>query len=204
MDREKGIVNKVFHQWTNEEKEYLRKITPGKHHREILELMNQKFEYQFNLMQIKGAINRYNFKTGFTGRYEKGNIPFNKNTKGLTGANKTSFKKGQKSINCRQVGSERITVDGYIEIKTSEPNKWEQKHRLIYEKNKGEIPDNHVIVFADGNKQNLDINNLISISRSQLLIMNQKKLIKDDADLTKTGAILANVLVKINERKRDI
>ena len=27
MAREKGAVNKVFHQWTDEEKEYLRKIT---------------------------------------------------------------------------------------------------------------------------------------------------------------------------------
>lgn len=204
MAREKGTVNKVFHQWTDEEKEYLKRITPGKHHREILELMNQKFEYKFNLMQIKGAINRYKFKTGFTGRYEKGNVPFNKNTKGLTGPNKTSFKKGQKPINHRPIGSERITVDGYIEVKTSEPSKWELKHRLIYEKYKGKIPEDHAIVFADGNKQNLDINNLILVSRHQLLIMNKKKLIKDDADLTKTGAILANVLVKINERKRDI
>ena len=204
MAREKGTVNKVFHQWTDEEKEYLKRITPGKHHREILELMNQKFEYKFNLMQIKGAINRYKFKTGFTGRYEKGNVPFNKNTKGLTGPNKTSFKKGQKPINHRPIGSERITVDGYIEVKTSEPSKWEPTHTLIYEKYKGKIPEDHAIVFADGNKQNLDINNLILVSRHQLLIMNKKKLIKDDADLTKTGAILANVLVKINERKRDI
>ena len=33
------------HKWTKEEIEYLKEITPGHHHKEILDLMNEKFEY---------------------------------------------------------------------------------------------------------------------------------------------------------------
>lgn len=195
--------NKKNHKWTKEENEYLREITPGRHHIEILNLMNEKFEYQFTLMQIKGAISRYKLKTGFDGRYKKGSIPFNKNTKGLTKANKTSFKKGHRSKQYKHIGSERIAVDGYTEVKIADPDKWEAKHRLIYEKYHGKIPKDYVVMFADGNKNNFDINNLIAISRHQLLLMNSNKLIKSDANLTKSGAILTNVLIKIRERKKE-
>lgn len=82
-----------IHRWSEEEKKYLAEITPGKHYSEILELMNKKFKNTFTISQIKGAIGRYKLNTGFTGKFEKGNIPKNKGTKGLTGANKTSFKK---------------------------------------------------------------------------------------------------------------
>ena len=103
------------HKWTKEEIEYLKEITPGHHHKEILELMNEKFEYQFGLKQVAGAIKRYNLKTGFTGHFKKGSEPWNKGTKGLTGPNRTSFKKGETiHPNYRPVGSERLNRDGYI------------------------------------------------------------------------------------------
>lgn len=47
----------------------------------------------------------------------------------------------------------------------------------------------------------LDINNLIMVSKSQLLKLNQHKLIKDDADLTRTGVIIADLITKISKRK---
>ena len=128
IGRPKGSKNKVIHIWSTDEKEYLIKITHGKSYRDILGLMNNKFEYQFSLNQIKSAISRYNLNTGRTGRFEKGRIPANKGTKGLTGANKTSFKKGNTPLNHKPVGSERVSVDGYTEIKVSEPNKWRLKH----------------------------------------------------------------------------
>ena len=81
MPRPKGAESVTCHKWTDEEKAYLKEITPGHHHIEIQQLMNEKFEYQFTLNQIKGAINRYKHNTGFTGYYEKGNIPFNKGKK---------------------------------------------------------------------------------------------------------------------------
>ena len=38
---------------------------------------------------------------------------------------------------------------------------------------------------------------------SELQIMNSKKLIQNDADLTKTGIMIANVLIKIKDKERE-
>ena len=43
----------------------------------------------------------------------------------------TRFKKGHVPKNHKPVGYERITRDGYIEVKTAEPNVFELKHRLV-------------------------------------------------------------------------
>lgn len=191
-----------MHAWSDEEKEYLKEVTPGNSRKQILELMNNRFEYQFALSQIVGAIKRYKLNTGRTGRFEKGQESWNKGTKGLVKANKTSFKKGQMSINHKEVGSERVNVDGYTEIKVAEPNIWKFKQRIIWEQHNGEIPKGCQIIFADGDKSNLDIDNLLIITRKQLLILNQNKLIYQDAELTKVGINIANVISQISEVKK--
>lgn len=116
--------------WSDEEKEYLKEITPGHHYVEIVELMNKKFDREFTVKLVKNAIGRYKLNTGFNGRFEKGLIPHNKGQKGVCakGAEKGWFKKGQIPINHKPVGSERITKDGYIMLKVAEPNKWRLKH----------------------------------------------------------------------------
>lgn len=206
----KGVFKVTPHIWSEEEKKYLKEITPGKHYKEIQELMKNKFNLEFTMNQIKGAICRYKLNTGFTGRFQKGDIPFNKgksqkdymSAESIEKTKKTRFKKGQSPINWRPVGSERITKDGYTEIKIAEPNVWELKHKVLWEREHGSVPPKHVVIFADGNKENLDINNLMLISREKLLIMNTNELIKKDAELTKTGALIADVLIKVRRRKK--
>lgn len=58
----------------------------------------------------------------------------------------TRFKKGHVPKNHKPVGYERITRDGYIEVKTAEPNVFELKHRLVWIEHNGEIP--LVIIFS--------------------------------------------------------
>ena len=75
------------------------------------------------------------------------------------------FKKGDIPSNKKPIGSERIIKDGYTEIKVAEPNKWESpKHRVIWEKVNGKISKGYALVFADGNKQNFGLDNLILVS----------------------------------------
>lgn len=200
--RPKGSRSGEVHIWSQQEKEYLKEVTPGNSRKQILELMNNRFEYQFTLSQIVGAIKRYKLNTGRTGRFEKGQESWNKGTKGLTKANKTSFRQGHKPINHKKIGSERVNVDGYTEIKVAEPNVWRAKHRVIWEKHNGKIPKESAIIFADGDKSNLCITNLILVTRKQLSLLNRYNLIKEDAELTKIGINIANVISKIAEVKR--
>ena len=197
MGRLKG---KQQHYWTNEEKEYLKEITPGHHHKEIIQLMNEKFEYQFTHTQITAAIKRYGLKTGFDGRFKKGSIPFNKGTKGMMKSNKTSFQKGIVPANKKPVGSERINVDGYTEIKVEEPNVYKLKQRVLYEQyHNVKLTSNQIIIFLNGDKSDFSKENLCLVDRKQLLVLNKEGLITDDIDTTKAGLNVANILIKINE-----
>jgi hypothetical protein len=146
------------------------------------------------------------------GCFKKGNIPKNKGRKwaeymseeSQAKSRATTFKNGNIPKNHRPVGSERINVEGYSEIKTKEPNVWEYKHRLIYEQHYGKAPDGYVVMFADRNKQNFDIDNLILVSRHEDLIMNSKKLLYNDKELTKSGHLVAKIISKERELRKDI
>ena len=204
MGRPKGSKNRgQRHIWSDEEKEYLKEIVTGRSHKEIIKMMNDKFEHQFTEGQIKGAIGRNNLNTGRTGRFERGHRPANKGTKGIMKANKTSFQKGHTPKNHKEVGSERVSVDGYTEIKVAEPNKWRLKHRVMYEKyHNVELDPKQLVIFADGDKRNLTKENLLLVDNKQLLTLNQHKLIKENGELTKVGLNLANIIIKLNDLKR--
>ena len=200
MGRPLGVENKgPRHIWSDEEKQYLAEITPGRGYKEIQSMMSCKFGFDYAHHQIKGAITRNKLNTGRTGRFEKGHATWNKGTKGLTKANVTSFKKGQKSHNYKPVGSERITKDGYCEIKVSDTGRrWRPKHVLIYEKHHGKVPKGSAVIFLDGDKRNFDIDNLYLVTRSQLAMLNKNSLIQKDAELTKTAINVVDLMKKIS------
>ena len=202
MGRTKGVKNKKpQHKWSQEEKQYLASIVKGKTYKELVTLMNEKFDYEFSSQQIEGALRRYNLKTGNTGQFKKYKEPWNKGLKGYMGANKTSFKKGNIPPNYKPVGSERVTRDGYTEVKIKDPNKWELKHRHIYKKHYGEIPSGYNVIFADKNISNFDIDNLILVSKAEMLMLNREKLIFEDKELTKTGVNIVKLINKTKNKK---
>ena len=204
MGRPLGVENKgPRHIWSDEEKQYLAEITPGRGHKEIQSMMSCKFGFDYTRHQIKGAITRNKLNTGRTGRFEKGRATWNKGTKGLTKANVTSFKKGQKPHNYKPLGSERITKDGYCEIKVSDTGRrWRPKHVLIYEKHHGKVPKGSAVIFLDGDKRNFDIDNLYLVTRSQLAMLNKNSLIQKDAELTKTAINVVDLMKKISAMEK--
>ena len=203
MGRPKGSKDKKKqHKWTDEEKEYLASIVKGSTYKEITKQMNDKFEYNFSEEQIKGMMYRNKLTTGTGGYFKKGSTPWNKGLKGYMGANKTSFKKGTIPPNQVPIGTESITKGGYIKVKVGEPNKWKLKQRYIYEQHHGEIPNNCNVIFADRNIQNFDINNLILVSKAEMLILNNNKLIFEDKELTKVGVNIAKVIDKTKKRSK--
>jgi len=67
-----------------------------------------------------------------------------------------------------QIGSETEWKNKYIWVKIGHPNIWRMKHHLIWETAHGQIPDGHRIMFADGDKSNFRLDNLILLSHSDL------------------------------------
>ena len=103
-------------------------------------------------------------------RFQKGHIPDNKGKKVSPEVyermSPTMFKKGHISQNKRAVGSERVNVDGYIEIKVKDPNIWKLKHRLVWEQHNGAIPAGYNVQFKNHNPQDCRIENLYLISKA--------------------------------------
>lgn len=219
---------KVVRVYTDEVVEFIINNYQGKDNIELAELVNKQFNLNVNVASIcnfKGNIKRrkgINLNTGINrGCIKKGNIPMNKGKKwseymseeGMKKSSKTWYKKGNISSNAAPIGTEKIKYsksnkdDGYICIKVCDGKKqknWIPKHRLIYEQHYGKIPAGHKVIFADGNKENFDIDNLILVKNSEELIMNRRKLIFDNKELTKTGANIAKVLNKAYERKKGL
>lgn len=188
---------------TPDQAEFIKLNAKGKTTAELTNLFNKKFNTDIKTTQIRAFKQRNKITSGVDTRFKKGSIPFNKGKKGVGGWEPTQFKKGNIPANHRKVGSERIDRDGYVLVKVAEPNKWKLKHRVVWEEANGPIPEGYHVIFSDGNKENLSIDNLILVSRKQLLTLNKNKLIKKDADLTKTGLAIANVLIKISELKNE-
>ena len=189
--------------FTEKQEQFIRNNVKGKSSRELTAILNAHFGLNFDVSQLRAYKKNHALKSNLDLRFKKGNVPWSKGKKGTNGWVSTQFKKGNIPYNHLPVGSERVTVDGYIEVKVSEPNKWQLRQRLIWERHNGPIREGHCVVFGDSDRQNLDINNLILVSRQQLQILNNKNLIKKDANLTRTGVIIADLYLKISKRKSD-
>lgn len=192
---------------TPQQAEFVINNVRGLSNSELTSLVNETFDLSLTVSQIKSWKSNRGLSSGLRG--SEGKAPPNKGTKGLynVGGNRTSFRKGQPARNYKPVGSERIDRDGYTLIKVSDDGpwhkRWRHKHKVIWEEKHGPIPKGHVILFADQNKRNLDPDNLILIKQSQLSVLNKKGLLHHDAELTKTGIIMADIYRKISERKRN-
>ncbi len=183
-------------------KEFIEQNHVGVGSKNMTNLVNKTFETNYTYAQIKSYYKNHSINSGLNGQFQKGQTPFNKGLKGVGGWEPTQFKKGHRPKNHLPVGSERINTMGYIDIKIAEPNKWRCKHQLIWIAANGEIPKGQVLIFGDGDRRNLDLDNLILISRRQLSTMNSKGLIQNNADLTRTGVIVANIYQKLSDRKK--
>lgn len=111
---------------------------------------------------------RYGLKTGRTGHFEKGSVPWSKGRKMpfRAGSATTQFKKGQLPHNFRGAGHESLGYDGYVWIVIDETNPWTgaatwrvHKHRWLWEQTHGPVPDGHALKCLDGDRQNTDPSN---------------------------------------------
>jgi phage protein len=196
------MVKKAPRRYAKEELDYIRKIAPGRHYHEIVEMFNRKFEFQINAKKLKYTLRNHGISTGLSGRFGKGITPHNKGKKFPGTGNRTTFRKGATPHNKMEVGEDTVTTDGYVKTKIAEPDVWEYKHKLIWAEAHGPIPEKHSIIFADGNKLNLDIDNLLLVSKAELLMLNRRRLISEDSELTKTGLNVVKVMNKIYKIKK--
>lgn len=153
---------------------------------------------------------RKGWKTGWTGHFVKGTAPANKGKKMPFNANsaRTQFKAGQQPANTKYEGHERVSTHGYIEISVKETNphtgferRYVLKHRWLWEKAHGPIPDG-MVLKCKGDCLNVDPSNWELVPRALLPRLNGRfGRGYDDAPADLKPVIMT--IVKLEHRLRE-
>lgn len=160
--------------------EYFKSIVKGHTTEEIRTLYNNKYNYKLTNKQINDLKIKY----------------------GITSGVDTKFKEGVPSHNYKPIGSEFVNDEGYVKIKTKN-NKWEYKHRYIWEKEHGKIPKGYSVIFLDQNKNNFDLDNLKLIKRKDKMMACSYGLFSKDKNATEMGILTAQLINKTKEIKNE-
>lgn len=166
-----------------------------------------------SLSNLNALCKRKGWLTGRTGRYEKGRTPENKGKSMPYNPNsaRTQFKKGREPHNTRYLGHERIGTDGYVQISIAETNphtgygrRYVLKHRWLWEKVNGPLPDGMCLKCLDGDKTNCDPDNWRAIPRALLPRLSGGRWHKpyDDYEPEVRPAVLAIAELEHKARER--
>ncbi len=115
-------------------------------------------------------------------QFHAAQTPWNKGTHFQAGGRsvETQFKAGTRhgtaAYNWQPIGSERITKDGYLQRKLTDTGvtrrDYVSVHWIIWQEAGRTVPAGHALIFKDGNKRNLTLDNLELISRADLMRRN--------------------------------
>ena len=167
--------------WTEEEIRILREMYPDHFAKEIGRIVGRSVSCVYNKaasLGLKSDIEKIRRASAMSSstpgsiaaRFRKGHTPVNKGKKMAPEVYDkcapTMFTKGHRPANHKPVGSERVSVDGYVEIKVAEHAKWRLKHRVMWEEAYGPIPKGHNVQFKDRNPLNCSLDNLYLISKA--------------------------------------
>ncbi len=150
--------------------------------KELTEKFNQTFGRDISRGNIEALCTRNKWLTGRSGRFSEGHTPWNKGVHFKVGGSnpKTRFKPGRKPHTWRPVGTEKIDGDGYLlrKVRDDAPlgmakKNWKPVHVIIWEEHNGAVPEGHIVRFRDGDRTNLDIGNLVLITRKENAIINK-------------------------------
>lgn len=169
----RNIYTGVKKGYTDEEKQFLKEYIPGHTYKEIECEFNRRFGKEIPRKSLRNFRQYYHLKTGCisSGR----------------------FKKNTKGANYRPVGSETVCKNGYVIIKIADPSVWRLKHKYIWEQAYGEIPPGYTLLFADGNPQNITLDNLRLVSRKTQIVMAHEKMLSCGAEYIDTAIAIAEL-----------
>lgn len=109
------------------------------------------------------------------GQFGAGQVPWNAGLRGWQAGGRsveTQFKPGVKPSNTwRPIGAERTSKDGILYRKVADTgikrDDWKAVHVLVWEEHNGPLPDGHIVIFKDGNRENFEPENLMALTRAE-------------------------------------
>lgn len=196
-----------YPKYSKEVFDFIAENVNGKSDKQLHQMLVDKYGDVMSVEKLHAFKKNHHLRNGRDGRFRAGNIPYTKGKKwdefmspeAQKGSRKTCYQKGNRPHNYMPVGSTRILF-GYLQVKVADPDVWKWKHRIVYEQHYGPIPKGKMICFKDGNRMNLDPENLMLMSNEENLKMNHLKLRSESRELTETGIIIARVAIAAKKR----
>ncbi len=180
-------------------------ISRTKWTKEMIEWLKEHFEDDsYNRLAIK--MNKtFNVKiTGSSLEHKIARLGLKKSEeaiKRISLPNKYSFKKGHIPATLKQIGQESLRNNGYTWIKTNSGMR--HKARVVYEQHHGPIPKGCKVIFADGDKSNFDIDNLLLVTTGEHCVLNTNKLrVNGFGEATKSGLLIAKIMIRRGQRAK--
>lgn len=151
--------------------------------------------------QAKAFRKNHKIASGRTGRFERGHVPFTKGKKleefaspeGIRRSSATRFRKGNRPHNWLPVGTISTKSDGYLWIKTAEPDKWMQYQRWIWLQAGRTIPDGCLVTFLDGDNRNFNLDNLAVVTEGESAELTTRHLRFGSGTIGQVGLDIARI-----------
>lgn len=166
------------HVWTLEHLTWLRANRAQQSLTDLASQFNDHFGTQRPASALAAACKNHGIRGQRDTRFTPGTIPWNLGMQGYApGGNNplTRFNHGNRPHNIDAIGTIKKNTVGYWVIKVSDGaakrglssfSNWRFLHRTLWEQHHGPIPSGYLVSFLDGDHDNLEITNLVCISRA--------------------------------------
>ena len=173
--------------------------------------INDEFSLSTSPDEIKGWRARTKNPRPTPSRFQKGHTPFSKGKKwdeymspeSQARSRMTTFKKGDTPHNTQPLGSISIMA-GYWVMKVShtgnQHQKWKFLHRLLWEKEKGPIPKGMNVVFRNGDRNDIRMENLMLMDRKEMA--RYTPMDDSEPEMQRFSEIVARVAAKVAEKMK--
>lgn len=201
------------HKYSEEELQWLRDHIKETTYSDLSRDFGDKFGVFISANSLKGYCHKHGLTNGNNSKYQKNNVPYNKGKKmnfnspeAEARSKATRFKKGRKNPKAKPLGSEMM-VRGYRSVKVQNDHpipiyNWKEKHRILYEEVYGEVPENHVLVFINGNKEDIRIENLMAVHKRAIPVFFNLYGYSGDSDLDQAHWMMARLIADANYAAR--
>lgn len=216
--RERSISHALGSVWNAERDQFLAEYVPGHTQSETIDAFLERFGVRLTVGQLKNRKSTLGIRSGtIGGRFEMGHAPSNRGKawaeympeEAQDRCRSTQFRKGHLPHNTLPVGSERVTRDGYVEVKVAmrpsgrkAHDNWVPKARVVWERENGRsVPDGSMVVFLDGDQTNLDPSNLAIETRAEHAVIAMNHMAYADRGSHEVAVAIARLMHASSEAR---
>lgn len=179
--------------YTDEHNDFLRQTIPGRHVQEIAEAFELRFGIKLTKSQVRGKMRSLGVTSGVTGREKGCETPMSE----IYQVGDEMESRGNVWVKVAKGGSTGKSRSLY------KSGLWKKKQNLVWERANGmELPEGHVILFADNDRKNFDPHNLVAVPLEVSRMVYGMKVGHYDRASLEACIALARIRIAMNEKRK--